>query len=1373
MFGLSLRTYRDRIGVGRFVLTIALSARALPAQETGALMLPVDKDEASHSWGFRPDQIRIVRDEATGKPAFEPASTPDPWVRTLPITLATKDDLRVPVVIEADVRLPVATRQLPPNRVSWASASLGWVWKKPDTGELARDTMELSRARFHDDYSYDVDLFHEGKRIAVRSITPAYPEVSPLMDDSVRALLERRTDTLPPAHERVHKLRFEVRRDSLRMFINGRFVGASSGSFDRGRVELRLNSHARLLNATARSLQDVPDRFFTVPLDDWLTVKGPAPPPRLASEHGHIASVEGIPFITSTGVHGEDALDVGQSVYLYRSGAGRAGEPSEGAREPEQMDVTRLTMRVPRRTWRRAWVLAGSDDDPTHVPVLTVRLYVPGTSWTVDATTQVPTYETTTSTQHAKRVAWEKAGGKIKSLWLLPIELDAAALAAQPMGALELTKAIHPYRSYPDPVYYGSYPAGLPSGVHVYGVTLEEAPVWARGTGTKTGNLYVDGETPTWRVLLKNLTDKRTGVDIDVKVTDPYGKSARYSRSVPLESDAREHEVTIHPVAALFGLYAVQTTIRSGDFVQTRDGTFLRLPPSHIRAKPDESPWGLWCWNGGHNTNPDTADNMRLLRAVGAINSFQIDSRLKPAEVPNSQYELRRKNDLGASQYRLVSRQLPDWSMKEPYDPAAYAAYVEEKGKEAREALAENPDLRYVNLFGENSISLRLTHGMPPWAMGRPGFQYDQKEQQLLRAHWLTAKAALEGVRKYAPKLKVLFGHCAPTFFEPFFKLPDWRNDMFDGFGLDMPQFERMPERQPRATEPSLLFFLHHEMQDMGMKGKEVVHLESYFPPSGPLSLSFSEQADNIVRTALLSLSMGTTKFLRTWTLFTSGDRWGASHYGSAGLFDRAPEFNPKPAAAAFATMTRVLDLAKYDGYVETGSRSAFCLRFKGADRLVYAVWTIQGTRALRLAFGAKPRAESVDMHGNEGQLNWVNEREASITLSPSPQWIVVQAGSIVSTAVGPPTYAAVPRPLHRVIDSLDEGWTYDPSAYGRYQDNNWDMPRERGEMSRDFVRSDVRRSSVLRIALLHPDSKKPMVGFYGMFQPSTPIALPGKPKAIGVWVNGHSAWNRIVYELVDAKGETWISCGMRDTWNSDDVLSLSSVNHDGWRYMSLPLPATAPGDDYREADTSSWSTDGDQVVDLPLRLKRIIVETRPEMVYVNDMLPIGDTSLELDDVTAEYESESDETDAPVKLQRAARNALAEGKSRPLPNPYEDLRKHGNGESPAITKVSPPDQANNGRRLFVEIKPVPGAVRYRGYVSAYEDGRGARALAIDEQSKHPVAASLKGQPNKIYFDGLQPDRPMYLFVTTIDKDGRESKPSAIRKVILKDEFPFK
>ncbi|MFW6038942.1 MAG: hypothetical protein ACOC9P_00515, partial [bacterium] len=589
---------------------------------------------------------------------------------------------------------------------------------------------------------------------------------------------------------------------------------------------------------------------------------------------------------------------------------------------------------------------------------------------------------------------------------------------------------------------------------------------------------------------------------------------------------------------------------------------------------------------------------------------------------------------------------------------------------------------------------------------------------------------------------------------------------------LYLPQFERMPERQPRATEPSLLYFLHHQMEEHGIEDKELVHLESYFPSTGPLALSPREQADSVVRTAMLSMALGTTRFMRTWELHTSGDGWGASHYGSAGVIGRASEYNPKPAAAAFATMARVVDLAKYDGYLDLGSRSAFCLRFRDRDRRVYVPWTVRGTRPLQLEFESGSDAVRIDMHGNRFPVELDNGK-ARIELSPTPQWIVVRDGAIARATVGEPTYTAAPAELSRVVDALDGDWTYTDTDYPRYENNHWDMPRAKGKFDHAFVDSEQRGSKVLRVAMRNPDHDKPMVGFYAVFEPPQPIELSGKPEALGLWVNGASGWNRFIYEITDANGEVWLSVGTKDAWNCDDIHSWSSINHDGWRYMRFPLPGSAPGDNFREADTVWWGSDAEGVVDLPVRVTRLMVEMRPRMVYVNDMLELPDYAIELDDLTVEYASERAMSDEPVNVQRAAAGMLEREAPLPLPQVYERLQREGDAPAPEIATVYPPDQFNNGRRLYVEVEPVEQAERYLGYVSAYPDGRGAKRVGIDAKSSHRHAQRfLQDTPNRIWFNGLVPDRPMYLFVTCLDADGNESRPSPIREVVLKDEFPF-
>ena len=85
---------------------------------------------------------------------------------------------------------------------------------------------------------------------------------------------------------------------------------------------------------------------------------------------------------------------------------------------------------------------------------------------------------------------------------------------------------------------------------------------------------------------------------------------------------------------------------------------------------------------------------------------------------------------------------------------------------------------------------------------------------------------------------------------------------------------------------------------------------------------------------------------------------------------------------------------------------------------------------------------------------------------------------------------------------------------------------------------------------------------------------------------------------------------------------------------------------------------------------------------------------------------------------------------------------------------------DDGTRVVVTIKPVAGAKEYRVYVSAYADGAGAQVMA-------------KGAEPEILVTRLGPELPLHLFASYMDADGKESKPSPGRRIVLKDEFPMK
>jgi hypothetical protein len=286
----------------------------------------------------------------------------------------------------------------------------------------------------------------------------------------------------------------------------------------------------------------------------------------------------------------------------------------------------------------------------------------------------------------------------------------------------------------------------------------------------------------------------------------------------------------------------------------------------------------------------------------------------------------------------------------------------------------------------------------------------------------------------------------------------------------------------------------------------------------------------------------------------------------------------------------------------------------------------------------------------------------------------------------------------------------------------------------------------------------RPLATRYGALKLRKPVAIPGKASALGIYIKGNSSWGRIVYQIRDAKGETWISTGTKDDWNCDDTHAWSYVNFEGWRYVRFPLPGTHPHDGARELETTWWgSRGGDGVVDLPLTLEKIIVEARNEVPWLGEMKLVPDRSYKLSRLLAEYESEEDAT--PAVLARNKLRMPLPVWSGPAENLIAKLNAEGTGPTTEIREFAEPTHFNDGRRMVVRFDEAPG-LKYNLYLSIYPDGRGADLIKAGVKNDEQVT-------------GLKPETPMYLFLTAVGADKKESKPSKAYKLITHDNFAEK
>jgi hypothetical protein len=454
--------------------------------------------------------------------------------------------------------------------------------------------------------------------------------------------------------------------------------------------------------------------------------------------------------------------------------------------------------------------------------------------------------------------------------------------------------------------------------------------------------------------------------------------------------------------------------------------------------------------------------------------------------------------------------------------------------------------------------------------------------------------------------------------------------------------------------------------------------------------------------------------------------------------------------------MTRMLCGADPVGSVDTGCPTTYCLEFERAKdhAKIYALWRIRGKVDAPIKVRGLP-APVTDAMGNVAMLD-VKAGGVRVSLSPTPVWLT-GVEKIEGFEFGTPSYDSAPAKITRPLANMSaDNWTYDGSADNAFADHHFAVRRITDpDLKAQFGQGEKDYADAIAITLPLEGGDRPMAIRYGALKPRKPITIPGKASALGIWIKGNSSWGRVIYQLRDAKGQTWISAGTKNNWNCDDTHGWASVNFEGWRYVRFPLPGNEPWDGARDLETTWWgSRGGDGIVDLPLALEKIIVEARNEVPVLGEMKIVAERSYKLARLVAEYDSEADAT--PAALARDKIRSPLPTWTGPTENPMARLMVEGVGAGPEIKAFEEPLQVKDGRQMHIRFDQNP-ALKHNLYMGRFPDGRGAERI-------------VEGVSDNQLVTGLRPETKMYLLLTTVDAQKKESKPSKPFELVTHDRF---
>ncbi len=1219
--------------------------------------------------------------------------------------------------------------------------------------------------------SYRGKPLHDAKALAekldwlpeVNNALTYYPRAYPLTDirpgwpEEFRIRVEHDMAALPGASDRWLEVRVELRPGQVRCWLDDRLVAHKSDPqiAVAGLTQLQLGLGVQLGGYEVVPWQPVRG-FLPIRLGGYANgrafLASTLKPGTLPQGAKPIAD---IPFVFPTlNAEGKDHLDLSRSLYRHANMEGYLQSNGHRWVGAARRDPARIQLRIPNGQYDALYLLAAASGEANTVPLVTAMFYRPSAGFAANFEAQVPL--ATAASSDATPLPVTLANGKQVNLWLVKIPLDPGRLSAfadMDIVELELTKKVHLFRSYPDPINYGYHQAGLPSSVHVFAATLGEAPFRFDITPFPFGHVWTSPDVPRYSINVHNRTDAR-----------PTGKVTLRTRSYDgTETTEQSHPFTLVDAWSLItpvpvkrnGYHEITATVEIAGKTWTEKRSFVRLAEDTRAPRWTEGKgalFGYWSYHGGHHT-PKAEHHIELMTRAGARTSIGAAGRA--AENP---WIKKHWAPVQAGAWEVSPQ---PWAMEEPYDPEEYAAYQKQviaAFTKARNVVPAELRPDHVYFFPEPHVSQRLTEGNYASYWGEPEEPYTEQEQKRLRMFLVTAKCAAEAVRREFPNLKILIPWGDPLFIPPLLRagLP---RELINGSGLDIPNFERLPEAQLHQNSIHRLYELRREFAKAGIPNPQLQYTEGIFVPTEPGAVTPREQMDIYNRWVLISMAYGVQRFYSGWFAFDCGNYYGSEHYGGCGIQRRIPYCDPKPAYAAYATMTDRLDQANFTGWLPTGSLSTYCLRFFGPKGQVYTLWTLRGKRPVTMTLGEEADVHVTDAMNNTRVLKSTGQQVTFMT-DPSVVYVATNA-KVLSVRVGQPDHAdAKPdKNVQQVADLGDGSWFYSDKADSIYEKGTFAMARYLGRFSASPAADPV-QGKVLCSKLEKQSKVHELMPWYNGLASKKKIILPGAPSHLGLWVKGASDWGRVVYVLRDAKGEKWTSIGTQDQYNCDDVHSWSAFNFDGWRYVRFELPGHTGVDSFRKPGTTWWRSDGgDGIVDLPLALEAILVEQRSHILYVNDVQPAASDTVCFGKLYAEYADSADATPAAVLLSKL-RMPLPKGVPD-LPNPIAVLQKEGVAEPTRLLKLEPPLEHNDGTTVHVHFAEVPGAGKHQVWVGVRPDGRGA------------VNLTPAGAKNCGLVRGLRPALPLYFWVSYLDPQGRPSRPSEAMSATLVDTFSQK